>query len=101
MPGRWTHCLWLLGVLAWGGSDALGNRARAQVPDPDASQSDALQPFVMPRFPDLRNAAAGPADPQEFPAPRPAPPGAAAGAPLEVIEFRDVPLQEAMRLLSQ
>src|SRR5581483_476581 len=78
-------------VLLWA---ALPQSARAQMAFTDASQADSLQPLLLPRFPQ----AVAPAQaPDELPPPRVAPPS----PPLEVIDFRDLPLSDAMRLLSQ
>ena len=95
----WFVCT-LLAWVAWG---SLGNRACAQAPaapDPDGSLPNVLQPLLLLRLPENK---AGPAlvPGEDLPPPRLAAPGAEPNQPLEVIEFRDLDLATAMRLLSE
>lgn len=86
--------LLLCAVLAW-----VPNQAGAQVTDADGSHPDALEPLLLPRQPDSRLATVQ--APEDLPVPRLANPGGAPSQPLEVIEFRDLDLATAMRLLSE
>ena len=102
MPRCDTRTHLLRAALAWAAWGCfLGRVCASSLPARIANQRPRHRfPPPSSRIP----AAAPVPDSEELPAPRLAAPGAATSqpaVPLEVIEFRDVALQDAMRLLSQ